>query len=374
MSGFAEPSPRPVRRVGAASPGGLVLPAAAPTAGQMYAPRGVWTDGERLVVADTGNHRVLVWHTMPDADGGPADVVLGQPDFVSEGPASGGRGPANGLNLPTGVGVLDGRLVVADAWHHRLLVWEGLPERCDEPPAFAVGQGALDAVEPNRGGGPDASSFYWPFGFGLVAGVFWVADTGNRRVLGWRGGLPEPGRPADVVLGQDHAEGRGENRDGPVGPASFRWPHAIAGGGAVLYVADAGNHRVLGWGPPPDADRGADLVFGQVDLVHAEELSYRDQGRSRLRFPYAIASDERRLVAADTANNRVLIWGDPPRAGAAAPADAVLGQPDFDAHGENRWTEVADDSICWPYGLSLAGDLLAVADSGNNRVVLWSLG
>jgi len=28
----------------------------------MYAPRGVWTDGERVVVADTGNHRVLIWH------------------------------------------------------------------------------------------------------------------------------------------------------------------------------------------------------------------------------------------------------------------------------------------------------------------------
>ena len=34
---------------------------------------------------------------------------------------------------------------------------------------------------------------------------------------------------------------------------------------------------------------------------------------------------------------------------------------------------VADDSLCWPYGLSAAGDLLAVADSGNNRVTFWRL-
>ena len=94
----------------------------------MYAPRGVWTDGERLVVCDSGNHRVLVWHSMPDRDGAPADVVLGQPGFDVEGPAAGGRGPERGLHLPAGVGMVGGRLVVADGWHHRLVVWDSLPE------------------------------------------------------------------------------------------------------------------------------------------------------------------------------------------------------------------------------------------------------
>jgi hypothetical protein len=35
---------------------------------------------------------------------------------------------------------------------------------------------------------------------------------------------------------------------------------------------------------------------------------------------------------------------------------------------------VRPDTLCWPYGLALHGRTLAVADSGNNRVVLWSLG
>ena len=56
-----------------------------------------------------------------------------------------------------------------------------------------------------------------------------------------------------------------------------------------------------------------------------------------------------------------------------SPADTVLGQDDLDANGENRWSKVEDDTLCWPYGLSLACDLLAVADSGNNRVVLWQV-
>jgi hypothetical protein len=367
-------SGHPVRRVGGASPGGLALPAAAPTAGQMYAPRGVWTDGRRLVVTDTGNHRVLIWHALPDADGADADVVLGQADFTGEGPAAGGRGPERGLHLPSGVGVVDGMLVVADGWHHRLVVWDGIPEVSDAAPAFVLGQPDVATVAANRGGDPALDGFYWPFGFGTAGGAFWVADTGNRRVLGWTGGgLPEPGRPADVLLGQDAPDRREDNRGGAVAGCTFRWPHDVAGDGDRLYVADAGDHRVLGWAPVPDEERDADLVLGQADLASAEEFKNRPQGPGRLRFPYAVALAGQRLAVADTSNNRILLWDDAPRAGAGVPADAVLAQPDLDANGENRWDVVADDSLCWPYGLCLAGDLLAVADSGNNRAVLWRL-
>ena len=63
-----------------------------------------------------------------------------------------------------------------------------------------IGQVDFDSVQPNRGGEPELTSLYWPFGFALVAGVFWVADTGNRRVLGWRGGLPRMANPPTSCL------------------------------------------------------------------------------------------------------------------------------------------------------------------------------
>jgi hypothetical protein len=79
--------------------------------------------------------------------------------------------------------------------------------------------------------------------------------------------------------------------------------------------------------------------------------------------------DSGRLAIADTANNRVLLWdvvtSDP------GPADYVLAQPTLEANGENRWSAVTHDSLCWPYGVWLHGDRIAVADSGNNRVMLW---
>ncbi|GAB4436811.1 MAG: NHL repeat-containing protein [Chloroflexi bacterium OHK40] len=371
-SGRPAARPTPIRRLGAESPGGLALPAARPTPAQLYAPRGVFLDDERLIVADSGNHRVLIWHGLPASDGAGADLVLGQPDFLSEGPAAGGRGPANGLFLPTGVLVAAGRLYVADAWHHRVLVWERVPEHAATPPDYALGQASLTTVEPNRGAAPSALGLYWPYGIAVVAGWFYVADTGNRRVLGWNG-LPEPGQPPDLVLGQPTPDATAENRGGPPSSASFRWPHAIAGDDTTLYVADAGNHRVLGWSPPPVADRPADLVLGQPDFTSAQEVPYLPQGPARLRFPYALAYEHGLLAVADTANNRVLGWEPAPRSGAGAPATLVIGQEHFAATGENRWRAVASDTLCWPYGLCFHHGRLAIADSGNNRVMLWSL-
>ncbi|CAN5760780.1 NHL repeat-containing protein [soil metagenome] len=360
--------------LGAPAPGGLALPAANPTMAWMYSPRGVFLGDDHLVIADSGNHRVLIWHGIPTDDEQPADVVLGQPDGTTEGRAAGGRGPERGMNLPTGVLVHEGRLIVADAWHHRILVWNEVPLLSDTPPDLILGQPDAHSVTENQGGQCSASTFYWPFGIAVVGSRFWVADTGNRRVLGWDNGIPDPGRPADVVLGQPDGSHREENRGGVVGPASFRWPHDLAGRDDLLLVADAGDHRILGWTPHPDADRPADIVLGQPDFATANEWPYGPHTGDRFRFPYAVClgsagSAGDRLAIADTANNRVLLWDNMPTDG--RPADHVLAQPDLSSNGENRWTSVQHDTLCWPYGMSMRGDRLAVSDSGNNRVVIW---
>jgi hypothetical protein len=359
-------------RLGAASPGGLALPAASPTPSQLYAPRGVFLDQDWLIVADSGNHRILLWHGLPVTDGQAADVVLGQPDFITEGAGARGRGPANGLHLPTGVAVHEGKLLVADAWHHRILVWETVPAVSDTPPDYALGQPNLEAVEPNQGGDARGDTLYWPYSFGFAGERFYIADTGNRRVLGWNR-FPSPGQFPDVILGQSDDHTRGENRDGPVSTKSFRWPHAIAGNEDALYVADAGNHRVLGWDGRPDCDRDADLVLGQKSFTTAIEWPYTAQGPVAMRFPYSLALQGDRLAVADTANNRVLFWNDLPRSGAGIAANEVIGQIDFLGNGENRWKSIQPDTLCWPYGLALFEETLVVADSGNNRVMLWNV-
>lgn len=365
---------RPACRLGAASPGGLALPAAQPTRSQLYAPRGVWLDGKRLVVCDSGNHRILIWHGVPAEDGAAADVVLGQATFEDEGPAAHGRGPENGLHLPTGVIVAEGKLLVADAWHHRILVWNTVPRSSDSPPDFCIGQPSLKDVERNRGrDSAAADTLYWPYGLAWIGGRLHVADTGNRRVLIWNG-LPDRDAPAAVVLGQGSMHEVDENRGGPVGPSSFRWPHAIAGTDEMLFVADAGNHRVLGWSGRPAVDRAADVVLGQKEFCSAWELPHQKQGPARLRFPYGLSLADDSLAVADTANNRVLFWQLPIEGSSASDAADVVGQPDFNACGENHWKAVAPETLCWPYGICLDGGSMAVADSGNNRVMLWQRG
>ncbi|AEW07010.1 NHL repeat containing protein (plasmid) [Sulfobacillus acidophilus DSM 10332] len=353
---------KPVRWLGASAPGGLILPDAKPKRNQLYAPRHVFLDDQYLVVSDSGNHRVLIWRGLPADDHQDADVVLGQPNFETEGPGL--------LHLPTGTGIWEGRLYVADAWHHRVLVWERVPETINEPPSYALGQPDLQEIRPNCGGAIGPLGFYWPYGIAFVAGWFFVADTGNRRVLGWKG-LPEVGQPPNLVLGQPDFYSGLENRGQSAGPNSFRWPHAITGDEHTLYIADAGNHRILGYSPLPDVDGPANLVLGQNTYYETREMPHVPQGAHRLRFPYGVSLAHGILAVADTANNRILLFTGPPRTGVGVPAVEVIGQTNFEDSGENRWKAVGPDTLCWPYGLWLHNHLLAIADSGNNRVMIW---
>ena len=62
---------------------GNPAPIVAPSQNALRVPTGVATDGQRLVVADTDNNRVLIWNSIPTSNNQPADVVVGQSGFTS---------------------------------------------------------------------------------------------------------------------------------------------------------------------------------------------------------------------------------------------------------------------------------------------------
>jgi hypothetical protein len=383
------PSFAPIKAAGTAKPGLPLLDPAgarailgsggsrladpiAPDAHRLFGPRGVCLhpDGS-LWVADTGHHRLLRWRRPPEADDVAADMLVGQPGFGREGRNAGGAVSGATLNVPTGIAAFRGGLAVADAWNHRVLVWRRAPEEPGQPADLVLGQDGPGAGLANRGAGaPDAATLHWPYGVAEIGGRLVVCDTGNRRILVWDD-PQETGQPADLVLGQADFGCRDENAGGPVSARSMCWPHMALGWGGGLAVADAGNNRVMLWTRFPEAQgQPADAVLGQAGMGggDANRGAYYPSAAA-LNMPYALAVLAERLVVADTANSRLLGFAAPAM---AAEADRLAGQPDFAAKGDNRWGPPARDSLCWPYGLSARGTTLAIADTGNNRVLLWA--
>jgi len=355
--------------------GGFAAAPIRPGPATLFGPRGACLaapDGP-LFVSDTGHHRALVWHRRPECDGEPADLVLGHRDFRAEAPNDGGSANAATLKVPTGIAFGAGVLAVADAWNHRVLLWHGLPRHSGQPADVVLGQADFCGNRANRGlPAPRADSLNWCYGVAIADRRLIVADTGNRRVLVWDE-LPERnGAPADLVLGQADFSGRDEAAGGATGAVGMRWPHAALADNGVLLVADAGASRVMVWRHFP-AGNGApcDFALGQPSLSTAGHNGGEwAPTATRLNMPYGIARLGGHVVVADTANSRLIGYAIS-SLGLGAPANRLSGQSDFGARGDNRWQAPARDSVNWPYGIAACGGTAVVADSGNDRVLLW---
>ena len=346
----------------------------APGPANLFGPRGaVLAGGEGpLFVCDTGHHRLLIWSRSPAFDNTPADIVIGQPDFSSEGRNAKGEVRAFSLNVPTGIAWSEGVLAVADAWNHRILLWFGAPTRSNQPADLVLGQADFRGGEANRGRAACAAdTLNWCYGVAIAEGRLYVADTGNRRLLVWDTIPCRNGQPADLVLGQHDFGTRDENCGCNVDRVGMRWPHAICAGNA-LFLADAGNNRIMGWNSLPRSNgAAADFVLGQENFTGNDHNRARyDPSAASLNMPYGIALHESCLIVADTANSRLLEFA---QFAPGFPAQRLAGQFTFNKKGDNRWSAPGRDKLCWPYSVTACDTAVVIADSGNNRVLLWDM-
>jgi WD40 repeat protein len=130
--------------------------------------------------------------------------------------------------------------------------------------------------------------------------------------------------------------------------------------GGKLVVTDTNNNRVLIWNNISTITTGqaADLVLGQLDFTHCLANRGATVGANTLNGPADVWSDGTRLVVADSINNRVLIWNNISTITSGQAADLVLGQLGF--------------LMNFPYdGVYFNNTQLFVADSKNNRVLVW---
>ncbi len=227
-------------------------------------PQGIDVDSAgRLWVADYQNFRVLMFEdaaNLPEF-GATADLVLGQPDFVT------GTAGTNQISMRGPLGVhadSAGRLWVADFSNHRVLRFDAAATLGDGAPATAVlGQPDFDTGTE----GTTNLAMYGPAAVLLdPAGRLWVADQANHRVLRFDAAATlANGSPANGVLGQTDFV---TNATGSA-PAKIGNPSTLAlDRKGTLYISDNDNHRVIYHRSPATKSNGAtpDGVLGQPDL------------------------------------------------------------------------------------------------------------
>ncbi|WP_167772557.1 hypothetical protein [Ramlibacter henchirensis] len=169
------------------------------TASTLSFPRDVWTDGQRLVIADQDNHRVLIWNRFPTRSFQEADIVLGHSDFLNtvanseHDPTSPSTAPtARTLSTPTGIHSDGISLVVADARNNRVLVWNTFPDHSFARADVVLGHVDFDlSVTNDRDGdgvtdAPTANVFSFPHRVLLMPDVLLVTDLQHHRVLVFR--------------------------------------------------------------------------------------------------------------------------------------------------------------------------------------------
>ncbi len=340
------------------------------TAGTLCKPAAVALDADgRLYVADSTNNRVLEYDRPLTSDR--ASRVLGQRgSFLTNDCNSAGGISAEGLCDPTGLAI-DGKghLYVADRGNSRVLAYDS-PRRRDRAAAVLGQEGDFTTGACDTGGQVGAA-LCSPTGVAVdPAGHLYVADTLNNRVVEYDQPLQRGARPSGV-LGQADFSGTTCNAGG-TGARSLCEPGGVALDAlGDVYVADSGNNRVLLYSAPV-ASKGAaaSRTLGQVGFNLRGVNLVGTQG---LYQPGAVAVDRsaasNRVYVADSANSRVLGWSDASRLRSGAPADIVIGQPDFFSSGCNGHG-ISAASLCNPGALAVdpKGNLY-VADSGNNRVL-----
>lgn len=172
-------------------------------------PDGLSGAGGKLIVADAASNRVLIWNTIPSTNGAPADLVLGQPDFTT---CSAPVTPsATSLERPHGVWSDGQRLVVIDGDANRALIWNTFPTANRQPADLVLGQpdfvsGAV--VDP-----PTASSLNSPYAVTSDGTRLYIGSWNDMRILIWNTFPTVSNQPANAVLGQRDFAGRTENDD-----------------------------------------------------------------------------------------------------------------------------------------------------------------
>lgn len=230
--------------------------------------------------------------------------------------------------------------------------------------------------------GASSLGFTYPSGGIIDATNHWLfmADGGNNRILVFPLNTNNTlaSKTASYVLGQADFVHCAINQNGSTTPSSSSINMlngsnpvpinlAVDPTNQLLYVPDGGNGRVL--------------VFSTASMSNGEAASYvlgpnnfttgsSGTSQSLLKNPQGVALDTTHnlLYVADTGNNRVMVYATPVSNGENA--TYVLGQSSWVA----ATAATTQSGLSSPEGVTIdiGNNFLYVADYGNNRVMVFS--
>lgn len=331
---------------------------------QLNDPVGVCTWQNKLVVADRGNSRVLIWNSTPTTSGQLADVVVGQPNFNSSTANNGGLSAAT-LNLPFDVDCTDGRLIIADSSNNRILIYNSIPTVNGASADVVVGQSSMTANSAQDG---DAlTGLQAPLGVASDGKRLFIADSSNQRALIYNSIPTTNGAAADVVIGRN-----GDNDC--VANKLAGAPEGIYSDGQRLFIANTfpgGGHRVSIWNSIPTTNhQSADVVVGQPNMTTCDS-NYGGIGANTLNTPFDATTDAKgRLYISDYGNQRFLVYNNIPTTNLAS-ADVVIGQPNFTSSSANQGGSAGANTISDARRAHIDNNKLFITDSTNNRILIF---
>lgn len=164
------------------------------------------SDGTRLLVADACNNRILVYDALPTTTFAPADVVIGQATMTET--ACTACSLDEPFNYVERLAVGGGRLVVAEWFGHHVLVWNSIPTANGVEPDLVLGQPGTGATcvandddQNGVSGDPSGRTFNRPWDTWTDGDRLLVTDYDNHRVLLWESFPTSDFTPADVPDG-----------------------------------------------------------------------------------------------------------------------------------------------------------------------------
>jgi hypothetical protein len=316
-----------------------------------------------LAVSQLNQGRVLLFNPFPTANGAPASVVLGQPDFTS---TSNGENntPNTRLNRPFGVAFSpDGsKLLVSDLADNRVLIYNTINIQNNAAADVVIGQPDFSSYT----FGTSATELGSPNGVTeTAAGKLLIADGDNARVLIYNSIPTTNGAAADVVVGQPDFT---TNTPGIAANKLSYANRAVVTSDGKLIIADEVSNSVRIFNTVPITNgASANVIIGQNDFT----TSSNGTSTTRLTRPVSVSvSPTGQLAIADFGNNRVLIYNTVPIASGAA-ANVVLGQPNFASNTANNGG-LSAKSLNSPFDVVFLPDgRLLTADFRNSRVLAF---